>query len=87
MDNVQIQCDEAGRNALEETGYISQYLPPYSPDFNPIGPSFSVIKACITLLVLGCVNIVGCRRGTSGISYIFAICIQISTDGSCSRSL
>jgi transposase len=78
MDNVQIHCDEAVRNALEKAGYIVQYLPPYSPDFNPIELSFSVIKVCISRLILGCVNIVRCRRGSSGISYIFAICIQVS---------
>jgi hypothetical protein len=55
-----------------------QYLPPYSPDFNHIELSFIVIKVCISRLVLGCVNIVKYRRGSSGISYIFAICIQIS---------
>ena len=49
MDNVQIHCDEAVRNiALEEAGYIVQYLPPYSLDFNLIELSFSVIKVCKT---------------------------------------
>jgi transposase len=36
MDNVQINCDEAVRNALERAGYIVQYLPPYSPDSTPL---------------------------------------------------
>ena len=76
MDNVQIHCDE--RSAMLLAGYIAQYIPPCSPDFNPIELSFSVIKVCITRHVLGCVNIVGYWRGSSGISYIFAICIQIS---------
>jgi transposase len=44
MDNVQINCDEAVHNALEGAGSnIVQHLPPYSPDFNPIELSFSVI--------------------------------------------
>jgi DDE superfamily endonuclease len=55
MDNVQIHCDEAVRNALERAGYVVQYLPPYSPDFNPI-VSFNVLRVCIFRLVLGCVN-------------------------------
>src|ERR1700740_1269138 len=42
-DNVQIHCDKAVRNALKKAGYMFQYLPPYSPDFNPIELSFSVI--------------------------------------------
>jgi transposase len=58
MDNVQIHCGEAVRNALEGAGYIVQYLPPY-PDFNPIELPFSVIKVYISRqVVLGCVNIV-----------------------------
>jgi transposase len=77
MDNVQIHCDEAVRNALERTGYVVQYLSPYSPDFNPIELSFSVLKICIFRLVLGCVN-ERYRHGLSSILYIFAICIQTS---------
>jgi transposase len=57
MDNVQIHCDEAVRNALEKAGYIVQYLPPYSPDFNPIELSFSVIKVCISRLVTSCIGL------------------------------
>jgi hypothetical protein len=48
---------------------IVQYLPPYSPDFSLTELSFSVLKVCISRLVLGRVNIVRYRRGSSGILY------------------
>jgi transposase len=33
--------------ACTKTGVILKFLPPYSPDFNPIKESFSVLKAFI----------------------------------------
>jgi len=32
---------------IEAQGYKLEYLPPYSPDFNPIEFSFSVLKKVI----------------------------------------
>ena len=33
------------REAIESVGATLSYLPPYSPDLNPIEPSFSKVKA------------------------------------------
>jgi transposase len=45
LDNVSIHVNEVITNALEDAGYLVRFLPPYSPDFNPIELSFSVLKA------------------------------------------
>lgn len=41
MDNCRIHKSEALRQAVENAGCILVFLPPYSPDFNPIEESFS----------------------------------------------
>jgi transposase len=45
MDNAMIHHDEALVELIEETGGKVVYLPPYSPDFNPIETAFSTLKA------------------------------------------
>jgi len=35
------------REAIEKTGATLRYLPPYSPDFNPIEKMFSKLKALL----------------------------------------
>ncbi|GET03069.1 homeodomain-like protein [Rhizophagus clarus] len=45
MDNAVIHHDEALVELIEETGGKVVYLPPYSPDFNPIETAFSTLKA------------------------------------------
>jgi transposase len=45
MDNNGTHIDEAIINAIEAEGHVVRFLPPYSPDFNPIELSFSVLKA------------------------------------------
>jgi len=47
LDNCNVHIDEAVRRAIEEAGHICMYLPPYSPDYNPIELTFSVLKAWI----------------------------------------
>ena len=32
---------------LQEVGVLVQYLPPYSPDFNPIEEAFSKVKSVL----------------------------------------
>lgn len=36
---------EVSVSAIEVKGHIVRFLPPYSPDFNPIELAFSVLKA------------------------------------------
>uniref|UniRef100_A0A093X9Y0 Uncharacterized protein y4pE/y4sA n=1 Tax=Talaromyces marneffei PM1 TaxID=1077442 RepID=A0A093X9Y0_TALMA len=45
LDNVAIHTQEQVHQIIEEAGHIIRYLPPYSPDFNPIELTFLVLKA------------------------------------------
>ncbi|KAK9237063.1 DDE superfamily endonuclease-domain-containing protein [Lipomyces kononenkoae] len=45
MDNVSVHVSEQVAQIIEAEGHLIRYLPPYSPDFNPIELTFSVLKA------------------------------------------
>jgi len=45
IDNASFYCHPRIVEAIREYGYDVRFLPPYSPDFNPIELSFSVLKA------------------------------------------
>jgi len=45
MDNLPAHKPAAVRRAIEATGAGLCFLPPYSPDFNPIEMAFSKLKA------------------------------------------
>lgn len=45
MDNLPAHKVAGVREAIEAAGAILLYLPPYSPDFNPIEKGFSKLKA------------------------------------------
>lgn len=47
MDNLSAHKAEGIREAIEATGATLRYLPPYSPDFNPIENAFSKLKALL----------------------------------------
>lgn len=47
MDNLGSHKSAGVRNAIEEAGATLLYLPPYSPDFNPIEKAFSKLKALL----------------------------------------
>lgn len=44
MDNLSSHKVEGVREAIEKAGAELRYLPPYSPDLNPIEPAFSKFK-------------------------------------------
>jgi transposase len=44
LDNLQAHKDPAVREAIEQRGARVRYLPPYSHDFNPIEPVWSLVK-------------------------------------------
>jgi transposase len=44
MDNLSVHKSERVREIIEGTGAQILYLPPYSPDFNPIEEAFSKVK-------------------------------------------
>lgn len=47
MDNLPAHKGEAVREAIEAAGATLRYLPPYSPDLNPIEMAFSKFKALL----------------------------------------
>ena len=47
MDNLSSHTDERIQTALEAVGATLAYLPPYSPDFSPIEPCWSKVKAIL----------------------------------------
>ena len=47
MDNLSVHKSERVRELIEGAGAQVLYLPPYSPDFNPIEEAFSKIKNLI----------------------------------------
>jgi transposase len=47
MDNLGAHQSPAIRRALEQAGAELRYLPPYSPDFNPIELMWSKVKAAL----------------------------------------
>ena len=47
LDNLPAHKISAVREALEATGAQLLFLPPYSPDFNPIENAFSKLKALL----------------------------------------
>ena len=51
MDNLSAHKGERVRRLIEDRGCILLYLPPYSPDLNPIEEVFSKIKQL--LMVIG----------------------------------
>ena len=47
LDNLPAQKGADVRRAVQAAGATLCYLPPYSPDFNPIENAFSKLKACL----------------------------------------
>jgi len=47
MDNLGSHKGESVRTAIEAAGASLLYLPPYSPDFNPIENAFAKLKAML----------------------------------------
>jgi transposase len=47
MDNLSAHKGERVRDLIEGQGCELLYLPPYSPDFNPIEEAFSKIKSLL----------------------------------------
>jgi transposase len=45
MDNATFHKREDTRKAIMEAGHILEYLPPYSPDLNPIEHKWAQAKA------------------------------------------
>jgi len=44
MDNAPFHSKNHIETVLEQHGHVALFLPPYSPDFNPIEQSFAILK-------------------------------------------
>ena len=47
MDNASIHLADQFINSLEDLGVLVYFLPPYSPDLNPIEELFSKVKSAM----------------------------------------
>ena len=47
MDNLSAHKGKRVREIIEKRGCVALYLPPYSPDFNPIEEAFSKVKGLL----------------------------------------
>ncbi len=47
MDNLPAHKVKGAREAIEKAGAMLLFLPPYSPDFNPIEQAFAKLKALL----------------------------------------
>ncbi len=56
MDNLPAHKSVAVRHAIEAAGAELRFLPPYSPDFNPIEMAFSKLKAFLKKTAARTVN-------------------------------
>lgn len=45
LDNLAVHKQPEVRTAIEQVGALIRFLPPYSPDFNPIELAFAKLKA------------------------------------------
>ena len=45
LDNVSVHVDPEIVSAIKAKGCLVKYLPPYSPDYNPVELTFSMLKA------------------------------------------
>ena len=45
LDNVNVHLNRQVKQVVEEKGILLKFLPPYSPDYNPIELTFSMLKA------------------------------------------
>ena len=64
LDNLPAHKPIAIREAIEATGGCVLFLPPYSPDFNPIEMTFSKIKALLKKAAARSVHASGMRSAT-----------------------
>ena len=56
MDNLPAHKDAAVAEAIEAAGASVRYLPPYSPDYNPIEPIWSKVKGILKSIGAGTVD-------------------------------
>jgi transposase len=65
MDNLSPHKASGVREAIEAAGATLRYLPPYSPDFNPIEPVWSKVKGVLRSLAARSVDALHDAIGTA----------------------
>lgn len=63
MDNLPAHRVSGVREAIEKVGARLRYLPPYSPDFNPIEMTFSKLKAFLRKVAARTIEDLWCAVG------------------------
>ena len=63
MDNLSSHKGPAVRRAIEAAGANLLYLPPYSPDFNPIENAFAKLKALLRKAAVRTIGALGDQIG------------------------
>ena len=53
MDNASIHKNKKTREIIENAGHVLLFLPPYSPDLNPIEKTFGLIKRWLSAAPCG----------------------------------
>ena len=87
MDNLSAHKGERVKELIEERGCELLYLPPYSPDFNPIEEAFSKIKGVLRKAEArsraALVEVLGVRRSRR--SQLGTFMVSLSTVGTLPR--
>ena len=76
MDNLSAHKVPGVRQLIEVSGAKLLYLPPYSPDFNPIENMFSKLKALLRKAA---------ERTVEGLWRAIADCLPLVTPGECAN--
>ncbi len=75
MDNLSSHKAASVRAAIETAGASRLYLPPYSPDFNPIEKAFSKLKAKLRKTAVRTVDALWAAIGTISQTFTPTECI------------
>jgi transposase len=74
LDNLAAHKQPAVRTAIEQVGAVVRFLPPYSPDFNPIELAFAKLKAFLRAAR---------PRSFEQVCHLVAIALQLFTPDEC----
>lgn len=76
LDNLSAHKVEGVREAIAKTGATLLYLPPYSPDFNPIEQAFAKLKALLRK---------ASARSVDGLESAIALALEAFSPEECSH--
>ena len=76
LDNLKVHHQPEVRAAIEAAGAFLRFLPPYSPDFNPIEQAFAKLKAFLRAAR---------PRSFDQVCELIAIALTLFTSGECAN--